>query len=66
MNVMSKTKRIRLHIDDLHKLKKHGYLKVDKYLISVDSTSIPQVKLFGRKVKLQVNILLIMIRNINL
>ena len=49
---MSKTKRIRLNVDDLHKLKKHGCLKVDKYLISVDDTRIPQVKLYGKKVKL--------------
>ena len=47
---MTKLKHIHLHIDDLHKLKKHKRLRVDKFLITVDDVEIPQVKVYGGRV----------------
>lgn len=41
-------RRIHIHMDDLHKLKKHRSLQVDKYLICVDDIPVPQVKMYGK------------------
>ena len=43
----TRTIRIKIHTDDLPKLKKYKKLRVDKYLICVDDVEIPQVKIFG-------------------
>lgn len=44
---MTKIRKIRLHPQDLHKLKKYGFLRVGNYAISLDEINIQQVKTYG-------------------
>lgn len=45
---MPKVKKIHLHVDDLHKLKKYKVLRIDNYVIDVDEIAIPQIKIYGK------------------
>ena len=45
---MATIKKVRLNTDDLHKLKKHGFLRVGNYAISVNDVPVKQVKMYGR------------------
>lgn len=45
---MSNTHKIVLHDDDLHKLKKHRFLRLGKNLLILDENIVHQVKVYGR------------------
>jgi len=44
---MTKIKKIRLHPQDLPKLKKYGFLRVGNYALILDEKNISQVKIYG-------------------
>ena len=45
---MPRIKKVKLNTDDLHKLKKHKFLRVGNYAISLTDIPIKQVKCYGR------------------
>ena len=46
---MTSVRHIKLDVDDVHKLKKYGRLRVDRYVITVSDVVAPQVKVFGKR-----------------
>jgi hypothetical protein len=44
---MPKIKHVRINTDDLHKLRKHGNLRVGNFVIDVSDLPVRQVKIYG-------------------